>query len=270
MSKEEYNNILEAIDVLYNYENLKRLYEIVALNNNELIKFVMGERDSLIKNSLSVVGDKEAYYFHYLNVNRFLLNYLSSLRTLIDHIESAIKRKFGNTSNEQKIYKEKLKEMYDKYFSYRFFYKLRNYSQHCGLPIEEIEMSATIISENEIKPEYKVEFKTKDLLDKYKEWGTNVKKDLEERESFSLFPLLEEMGIIIENIFNFILNSIYKSRILKSIEYLEQHAGHLKGTEHKVCIFSNIVFEDNGSPKYFQTLAIPFDIIENIGIFNCT
>jgi hypothetical protein len=263
LTAKEFDLFSKAIDELHNYENLKRLYEIVILNNNEFIKFIESEKKSLYENSLSISGDKENYYKHHLNLNRMILNYLSSFRTLLDHTETITKRKYGNKSIESEKFKQLTNILFDKYFSYRFFYKLRNYSQHCGIPIDEFEVSGTVVDENKIKPEYKIEFSSNDLLKKFKDWGIVVTKDLKNKGDFSLFPLLDEMSLALGELWTSII-SIFKNDILKGIVFINANAGHLKNEKTSVCIFSGIKTDDFGNMKYYTSHNIPFDIIEEL------
>lgn len=263
LSEQEYNLLLNAIDELHNYENLKRLYEIVILNNNQFIMFIDSEKKFLYENSLSIIGDKNTYYLHHLNLNRMLLNYLSSFRTLIDHTETIIKRKYKKNSIECNQFSNLTNSLFDKYFAYRFFYKLRNYAQHCGIPIDQFEVSGTVIENNRIVPEYRIDFSSIDLLNKFKEWGAIVTKDLQTKKAFSIFPLLDEMKTAL-NEFWFSILEIFENKILNAIEFIELNVGHLNNNHATVCIFSDIVTDDFGNLKYFTSNNIPFDIITEL------
>lgn len=261
LTGKEFDLFSKAIDELHNYENLKRLYEIVILNNNEFIEYIQYEKKSLFENSLSITGDKENYYKHHLNLNRMILNYLSSFRTLLDHTETIIKRKYGKKSIESQKFKQLTNTIFDKYFSYRFFYKLRNYSQHCGIPIDEFEISGTVVDINKIKPEYKIEFSSNQLLAKFNDWGIVVTKDLKNKTDFSIFPLLDEMNLALKELWTSII-SIFENDILKGIDFINTNASQLKNEKTSVCIFSDIKTDDFGKMKYYTSHTIPFDLIE--------
>lgn len=261
LSPQELTLFINANSELHNYENLKMLYEILILNQNEFYNYIETEKKSLFENSLSAIGDKKTYYGHHLNLNRLILNYLSSLKTLLDHSETTIKRKYGKSSIEVNKFKAKTSDIFDNFFSYRFFYKLRNYSQHCGIPIDEFEISATKIDEIKFKTSYEINFSAKELLEKYKEWGT-VKNDLITLDKFSIFPLLEEMKDVLSELWLFII-SIFEKDIIDAIEFINLNAGYLKD-KGSVCIFSNLVRDEYGNAKYFTSTSIPFDIIEEL------
>lgn len=267
ITEKELITLQTHIAEIHNYEKIKRLFEIVSLNSNE---FVHKSKESLlymINNSLSVGGNKEEYYKQHLDFNRMFLNYLSSFRTFVDHNETSIKRKYGTDSHEAREFKKITNNIYDKYFSYRFLCKLRNYSQHCGLPIEDIEVSATMQADNSFKGEGKIEFSTKELLANYDGWGP-VKRDLEKYTSLSVYPIMKEMETALFELWDSLVN-LYSKNINNAITYINAKASHLRENENIVCIFTDLIDDENGKLKYFKTLQIPFDVIDLIKIKNC-
>lgn len=265
----DFENYLKASSELNNYDNLKRLFEILTLNYNEFIEFTQSESRILFENSLSPSGDNKNYYKHHLNLNRIFLNYLSSFRTLIDHIETTIKRKYGNESDEVIKYKKLTTYLFDNFFSYRFLGKLRNYSQHCGLPIDEFEISATKISEDKFKSEYKIEFSTEKLLRDYTSWG-KVKNDLLKQNYISIFTILEEMNLALD-LFWTKLILIFEKDLNSAISYIVDNAGYLKNKNTNVCIFTDITTDENKALKYYTSHTLPFETIETImNNKNCT
>lgn len=123
-----------------------------------------------------------------LEINRKLTNYLSSFRLYLDYCESRLKRRYGKDSIEVREFKKACSTAFDTSFPYRFISKLRNFSQHFGMPIGHIRGRGSIIeSEN---PEYSNEicFDTKELLQIGGDlWGP-VRRDL------STAPELIEVG----------------------------------------------------------------------------
>ena len=266
ITEKELIAIQTHIAEIHNFENTKRLLDIVFLNSKEFVSISKDSLLDMINNSLSVGGDKEEYYKQHLDFNRMFLNYLSSIRTFIDHNETSIKRKFGRNSIEAKELKKIMSNIYDKYFSYRFLYKLRNYSQHCGLPIEDIEVSATKQEDGTFKGEGKIEFSGKELLENYKKWGT-VKSDLEKWTSFSVYPVMKEMETALNELWISLIY-FYSTNIDNAINFINEKAEHLRSNESIVCVFTDLVNDENGRLKYFKTLQIPFDVIDLIKINN--
>ncbi|UEB94173.1 hypothetical protein LIS66_17490 [Pseudomonas sp. HN2] len=166
----------------------------------ELIQCVQDSFQELISNLIKV-AHQQAGADHVLNAafyeglilygNRMLLNVLYSVRTFLDHRETAIKRKFGKDSSQLANFKAHTALEFDSYFSYGFFYKLRNYTQHCGMPPLHFTMDHSPVRENEVKIEVTLDRDA--LLESYSEWGVIVKKQLAlQAERFHLLPLLEE------------------------------------------------------------------------------
>jgi hypothetical protein len=114
-------------------------------------------------------------------INRRLLNYLSSTRLFLDYSESRLKRTYGKTSDEVVVFKELCKMIFDTDFSYRFAYKLRNYTQHFGLPITRAERTGKLESSPDSASIFttRIAFNVPELLSRGKDvWGP-VRKDLQ-------------------------------------------------------------------------------------------
>jgi hypothetical protein len=80
----------------------------------------------------------------YIDFNRVLLNYLSSVRFFQDFSEGLLKRWFGSLSSKLKQYKTFLESLYDSHLEYRFMYGFRNYVQHYELPVDALEFSISV------------------------------------------------------------------------------------------------------------------------------
>jgi hypothetical protein len=69
-----------------------------------------------------------------VELDRLLMNFLSSARSLIDHFSQYHMQTFRKTADETK-YKEYLAKLETNSWAFAFFQDLRNFTQHCGLPI---------------------------------------------------------------------------------------------------------------------------------------
>src|SRR2546423_1663063 len=105
-----------------------------------------------------------------------VVNWLTSVRLFLDHEETTLKQTYGKGSPAALMFKEATARSFDDRVGYRFTAKLRNYVQHCGLPLSQIS-----ISENReggmAKQRARLLLNRNDLLQSYKEWGP-VKPDL--------------------------------------------------------------------------------------------
>ena len=107
------------------------------------------------------------------DANKLILRFLGGVRTFLDHTQTAISRKYGAGSEQLQYWKSLTAHQFDSNFSYRFLYKLRNYTQHCGMP--PIGYSVVHVSSG---IEISLNFDRKTLLKEYGEWGGALKKEL--------------------------------------------------------------------------------------------
>lgn len=126
--------------------------------------------------------------------NRRLLNYLTAMRFFLDFSNSRVTRRFGSKIQERLQFQEACANAFDEVFAYRFTYKLRNFSQHCGLPIGVLSLDADLDeATNTTNHNFSIHFDPKSLLEEYDSWG-KVKVDLEKLDQHLLVnPLLSEM-----------------------------------------------------------------------------
>jgi hypothetical protein len=80
-----------------------------------------------------------------LEINTRILNFLSSVRTFLDHTETYLKRRYGENSERFNKFKQACSDAYDNNFSYKFIYHLRNYAQHCGMPTSQMRFNKIIV-----------------------------------------------------------------------------------------------------------------------------
>jgi hypothetical protein len=199
---EKYSKYIVKLVLLRNDENL---FKIVELN---YIDFISKIEDITKQLSEDSINNTEQQYLH-LEINRLILNLLSSIRTYLDHTETRFKREYGLASDEFKIFKTETSKTYDENFSYRFLYKLRNYSQHCGLPAGSLKLSS--FSENGL-PKYilKLSLLRDELLQNF-EWGNPITEELRKQEKvFDILFLIKTKFNLLDKINNRVKNLAYK------------------------------------------------------------
>lgn len=114
------------------------------------------------------------------NVNLHVMNFLSSIKTFLDHSEFKLKRTHGEHSEIYRNFKNATNHAFDTCFSYRFLYHLRNYVQHCGMPVTGFAPSSCVNDKiNKHLICFLVAYCDKDeLLEKYK-WHKRVFNDFQ-------------------------------------------------------------------------------------------
>lgn len=184
-----------------------------------------------------------------LNINTCIMNFLSSFRTFLDHTETKFKRKYGEESIETVRFKKFISNIYDSDFSYRFIYKLRNYTQHCGMPIGDISSHSVGINEDtkETKESLHILFNRDELLENYDGWGTFVREELKKQQpKFDINSHIDKAMKHVEE--------IKKEIILIELPYL------LEDVKFLVTLLDKI--KKNGDIKSLVTPGV-FEFIEN-------
>ncbi|MFE5851862.1 hypothetical protein ACFQ61_01360 [Streptomyces sp. NPDC056500] len=104
-------------------------------------------------------------------------SFLSAFRAFVDHTCKWLSGRYGDAV--LRGFNANLSREYDSEFAYRFMYKLRNYSQHCGLPPVSGRVRRWIDSNGVKRQEVSVTFDAMELLSKYDGWGQPVKAELQ-------------------------------------------------------------------------------------------
>ena len=265
ISVEEFELIKSSIKEIEELHNVRRLFNFVNINDKELIDYLNFSLEDLTNKSIVWTGiNREDLDNVFLNVNRLFLNYLSALRTFLDHTETFLNRKFGDDSSQFLEFKKILSFFYDNSFAYRFFYRLRNYAQHFGLPIDNLDFMTEYDSENNsVNGTLKVTFDRDRLLLSYNKWSI-VKNDLELLEAkFDVAPLVSEMTYNMKDIEKNI-ELLHKNELLNAANYILSLTEHLRNDDGKIFIANNFIVTDNDKIGNYSTTEIPFDTIDFI------
>jgi hypothetical protein len=131
-----------------------------------------------------------------VRVNAALLNFLGAMRTFLDHTETRLKRRYGNESIEVSTFKANASRAYDNSFAYRFLYKLRNFAQHCGMPMGYIQANATITDPQSKTTENRIDFliDRDQILRAFDQWSAPLREEIvAQPDRFHVAPLVNEM-----------------------------------------------------------------------------
>lgn len=150
-----------------------------------------------------------------LEINRNLLNYLATQNTFLDHSRHFLSQTFGKNSPEFKNFEILTTKLFDENFAYRFLYKIRNYTVHCGFAL-----SAISISKNKSEIIYTPKFMINELL-LSKDWGP-VKSDLLKiKDDFSAFDIVKDCFICFKILQEYLINFLSKSNLSHQNNILE-------------------------------------------------
>ncbi len=190
ISDSEFKEFEEHCRKLHEFYKDEELFFCLTHNYKDYQNTIIRFFTSYVKDSRL---DSVRAQITYMDLNRLILNILASSRMFLDHNEYNLKHKYGKTSKEFSDFKKMCSCKYDTNFSYRFLYKLRNFIQHCGMPIGTIEISSSL-DRKEGPKSYEVEYSNLNLLSKhalsiffdrntllknFDGWGKNIKQELE-------------------------------------------------------------------------------------------
>jgi len=171
INEDEYSIISLQIETLRAFLLAQRYYGLL----NYSIKLILSELEAINNHGRrSILQSYNTADY----INKCLLDMLNLFYVYITHVEVFYKREFGKDSNELQGFINHRNNFYDNHFEYRFFYQLRNFSTHVGLPITNIV--SEIIDENDpdMKTSEKVYMDREYLLNSYDGWKHSVRDKL--------------------------------------------------------------------------------------------
>ncbi len=173
LSEDQVETLSTALALVGSFNASYSLYEIGDQNYKEMVEFY--ER---IAQTVGI--SQEFAHSVVIALNRRLLNYLSSFRMFIDHQERKLRRLQPSDTDWFRLFKDRTAFHCDNNFSYRFFWRLRNYVQHCGLPLGGFEVTSKQDKDGNQVRHFSAYFDRDSLIDNFDDWKT-VKDDLEKQ-----------------------------------------------------------------------------------------
>lgn len=199
ITKDEYENHVTRLSEAQKINSMENVHNLLIRNGNEYLKY-----SSLLKGSHSI--DEQSIY---IEANRLIINYLSSLSMFIDYGERYHSKYFGKA--KMKEFQAKSSFLYDSHVSYRFMALMRNYALHYGFPLTEIQQSIE-------KP--RGIFASKETLLKFKGWK-HAEEDIKEmKDLISLDQHVEISRMFIKSLYDSYVYNV-APLVLKGIEYLD-------------------------------------------------
>lgn len=138
ISESEYNQLLAEISSVVEIYGLEQKYDILL---NNFIEFEIVLAELAVRHMTFFAIDYQKVQIDMSNVNRMLMNLLSSCRMYIDHVKQHCNR-INNYNEVFRGVKELFSYEYDNSIEYEAVEYLRNYSQHRGFPVNSITYGA--------------------------------------------------------------------------------------------------------------------------------
>lgn len=244
ITQEEIDLFYEKQKPVYLYIHTKNLHSIAIANANSLVTFL----NNVFSNDSSV--DKMKGKDIYLESNRLLANYCSSISMFIDQ---AIKMLSKKDEEKKNCFKQQDRKLYDDKFEYRFFKMLRHYILHYGLPFTRYYKS--------IYRGYGLVLARNHLLE-YNGWK-HVRNDLEQMdEEIDIRPYVKPMNV---NLTIMLLKFLYllSKEIVEALEECDKLLNILKVKAPAIVKYESIEEFKNGNmictPINFESIKTAFD-----------
>lgn len=196
LSQEELAAYDAAAVRLWRHLGDQRLFELVRLNYQEF-ESILADRKQLVPAG-EPAADLDVVE---LQVNRVVMNYLSMIRTFLDHTTAALTRHYRDEPGRLRAFRVACREAFNAHFAYRFVSKLRNFAQHVGLPVQQVAALGVLVDPTTRTRRVQLRaFCDRDVLLREFDWGP-VRRDLEQQGSiFDIGPLLRGMLTCLEAI----------------------------------------------------------------------
>ena len=128
---EEYYNILKLETSKINeFKYLLRKTMEIVLNYDEYFNTFNHYEAKLKQFESDIKKENDLLESAFVDLNRTFINYITSIRYSIEHLEIRLTKRYGKDSLEFKSFKHFLSSKYDTFFAYKFMYHLRNYIVH--------------------------------------------------------------------------------------------------------------------------------------------
>jgi hypothetical protein len=255
LSEDEHAQTLDACRSLNKYL-LRSSFDLVK--HNYQMYFQM--HDAYAKSMRDVMrGNREPGQEVYFNLTSQVLNYLFNVRLFLDHTRTDLARRYGKESTELENLQQSTARAFDESFAYRFFYHLRNFCQHCGMPIGHVQLRAALVGFPEREEtSLEVAFDTDSLLRDYQDWHSKVRADLRDAPKLlSVNPLLVEAQEQLEDVRKSVV--VADMPMLDAAAHrLEQIVLRLEGVDGQPNIFS-MEPDGSGHIRGFSMQALPMD-----------
>jgi hypothetical protein len=211
IEKERYENLCKHNQTVFFQLLFEEQYQICKFNFMEYWQTIFRMSETF---RLDYSYSRKRLSMSFLEINQRILNILTSIKSYEDHIKYKVSKLWGEDSEQKKKYEEIDSSLYDKFFSYRFLKRLRNYVQHRDLPVKYLRHSMTNVSFEPRQIAATIVPKMyKSYLLEFDSWST-VKKDIEAQDDQI------DVNLIIEEAFRVFtsLHSQFRGYLLETLE----------------------------------------------------
>ena len=168
-------------------------------------------------------------------LNSLTINYISAGRSVVDSIDVCLESTYGKKSGEQKNFKDNvISKIYDNCFAYRFFYEMRNFTQHLHLLVSVAD-GTVCFDVNQIlsTPHYNMNSKMKKFLE---ESNLEIMESTGDTIRYSFCIGISEFTCAVAKIYSSFLHHIEEKihSLYKEISVIIKENPELVEDEHEI------------------------------------
>jgi hypothetical protein len=241
--------------------NRFKLFAMMKQNYGAWDRFVADLQDP----TLSVNGDIM------LELDRLMLNFLSSVNALFNHFKVHAARG-ENGKSETAAFKKYVKNLEATNPTYAFFSDLRDFVQHCGLPIGSVNRTQNAETGVIV---LKVTTDAAWLIENSGDWRRQWRRSglTKDRGSMDLLAMMTEVRQVLIEEFGKFTATIYGPRLVETHNFfaeLQIEAEKVGGEGAQSIVVESFAQQPGAAPgvQHFQvqTSILPQDVLKEIGI----
>jgi hypothetical protein len=259
LSEDDLQNLRVHNKLYFDARNRFELFEIMKRNYGEWERFIKSLEDP----ELRVRGDAMT------ELDRLMLNFLSSVNALFNHFKVHFSR-LAVGDDSKKKFKDYLRNLEKTNPTYAFFVDLRDFVQHCGLPVGHMERIET----HPGKVTLTVTTEASWLAENCGDWRRTWRRSRLTKDSgcFDLISMMKDLRQLLIEDFGKFTASIYGPPLLETHNFfatLDIDAEKAKGDGARMLLVES--FESQPGEKgavHFQieTSVLPRDVFKEVGI----
>lgn len=266
LSDEEYATINDAKKTIEIFEEEQRPFKILCACLDEMLEYMKEIENGYLKPAMNrtLLDDSLT------RLNGLLISLLTAFRTYTDHFTTAYSRRYGKDSPEVNAFKRFTNEAYDNYFAYRFFSNIRDFAQHCGMPVTDFSLTSRFDEKTQSAiNESKAVFRRDHIIEKDKKMRTKFKEELlKQAEELGIYMLVTEFEDSLMALNGNVI-ALHIKGLIKSVRHIEGQFAELGLAEGDMPIIVRIL--DHSDPKLNLRLEhFPFEAMSKIeAVYEC-
>lgn len=248
LTSEEVVKLDQYTETATNARNRFKLFAILRRNYEQWL----GYTRSLLQPGDNLDRDE------LLELDRLLLNFLSAAKSTLDHFRQDWIQTYRGTDREGGL-QERLGKLESTSWAFAFFQDLRNFTQHCGLPVGHYSRSTSASSVN-----LHIHADSNWLTKHYKNWEKS--KLTKDRGMLDLIDLTREYHVYLERDFGSFVAQVFAPELIEAHRFLEDLSAEVLSKHPTARMEVIMSISVNGNKSNFQFKTPPSDLFAWLGI----